>query len=54
MLRSSHDLDAFDRSDRTAREWVDTVAEHLGTGDRDHAYRVLRAPGCAPCATGSP
>jgi uncharacterized protein (DUF2267 family) len=43
MPRSSHDLDAFDRSDRTALEWVDTVAEHLGTEDRDHAYRVLRA-----------
>ena len=30
MPRSSHDLDGFDRCDRTAREWVDTVAEHLG------------------------
>ncbi len=43
MPHSDHDLDVFDRSDRTAREWVDTVAEHLGTDDRAYAYRVLRA-----------
>ena len=43
MPQSDHDLDVFDRSDRTAREWVDTVAEHLGTDDRAYAYRVLRA-----------
>ena len=38
MPHSDHDLDVFDRSDRTAREWVDTVAEHLGTDDRAYAY----------------
>ena len=43
MPHSDHDLDVFDRSDRTAREWVDTVAEYLGTDDRAYAYRVLRA-----------
>ena len=41
--RHDHDLDALERSDRTAREWVDTVARELGTEDPNQAYRVLRA-----------
>jgi uncharacterized protein (DUF2267 family) len=41
--RSVHDIDTLTRADRTAQEWIDTVAERLRTEDRNHAYRVLRA-----------
>ncbi|MFR9802344.1 DUF2267 domain-containing protein [Pseudonocardia sp. RS010] len=34
---------ALAEAERIALEWVDTVAEALGTTDRDHAYRLLRA-----------
>ena len=36
-------VDIIDRSVEKAHIWVNDVAEELGTEDRQHAYRVLRA-----------
>lgn len=36
-------VDIIDRSVEKAHVWVNDVAEELGTEDRQHAYRVLRA-----------
>ncbi|WP_433522100.1 DUF2267 domain-containing protein [Nocardia pseudovaccinii] len=35
--------DPFAHTEQTARIWLDTVMECLGTSDRRYAYRVLRA-----------
>ena len=36
-------VDIIDRSVEKAHIWVNDVARELGTDDRQHAYRVLRA-----------
>ena len=36
-------LDILDRSVEKTCVWIDDLAEELGTDDRQHAYRVLRA-----------
>jgi len=36
-------VDIIDRSVEKAHVWLNDVAEELGTQDRQHAYRVLRA-----------
>lgn len=36
-------LDILDRSVEKAHVWINDLAEELGTEDRQHAYRVLRA-----------
>jgi uncharacterized protein (DUF2267 family) len=35
--------DAFAHAESTALRWLDVLARHLGTTDRNHAHRVLRA-----------
>ncbi|HEY4420448.1 MAG TPA: DUF2267 domain-containing protein [Pseudonocardia sp.] len=40
---AAHELDVFTRADRTAQEWLETVAERLETEDTAFAHRVLRA-----------
>jgi uncharacterized protein (DUF2267 family) len=37
-----HDIEAFSRTERTAQDWVETVADQLGTEDLAFAHRVLR------------
>jgi uncharacterized protein (DUF2267 family) len=41
VTASSHD--SIDRTVAKTREWIDEMAEELGTDDRHEAYRVLRA-----------
>jgi uncharacterized protein (DUF2267 family) len=36
-------VDVIDRSVEKAHVWLNDLAEELGTADRHHAYRVLRA-----------
>ncbi len=36
-------LDILDRSVEKAHVWINDLADELGTEDRQHAYRVLRA-----------
>ena len=40
---AGHDFDAVQRAGRSAQEWIDTVAEEMGTEDRNIAYRALRS-----------
>jgi uncharacterized protein (DUF2267 family) len=40
---TAREHDNFARAEQVAQEWLSTVAEQLGTEDRQHAYRVLRA-----------
>ncbi|WP_214370534.1 DUF2267 domain-containing protein [Pseudonocardia sp. H11422] len=39
---TAHDVAVFGRAEHTAQEWLDTVAEALGTDDHHYAYRILR------------
>jgi uncharacterized protein (DUF2267 family) len=43
ILMTVTHVDIIDRSVEKAHIWVNEVAEELGTEDRQHAYRVLRA-----------
>lgn len=44
MTRANpHSLDNFARACHTADAWLSTLAQQLGTEDRHHAYRLLRA-----------
>ncbi|MBN9110753.1 MAG: DUF2267 domain-containing protein [Pseudonocardia sp.] len=36
-------IDALGQAERTALEWIDTVADTVGTPDQGFAYRLLRA-----------
>lgn len=39
----AHQPDPLAQAHQTGREWLTTIAHHLGTEDRHYAYRVLRA-----------
>lgn len=41
--RSVHGFDVFGQAERTASDWLGTVARFLGTDDPHRAHRILRA-----------